>query len=105
MYFISLAYILDYALNDKYTYESLKYYNHTDNLKEMENLNKDDKYNPYINYQIALKGEKFFLHEDMKLGTIESDYINCSENKNCSSFFKYLESLKYYQDIGYFKIT
>ena len=30
MFLISLAYILDYAINEKYTYEALTFYNHTD---------------------------------------------------------------------------
>ena len=46
MIFISLAYILDYAINDKYSIESFSTYNYTLNGSETELINKDIDLNP-----------------------------------------------------------
>ena len=47
MILISLAYILDYALNDTYTYESINCFNQT-NDTERDILNEGDELNPYL---------------------------------------------------------
>ena len=68
MLIISLAYILDYALNDKYTYEAMEFYNHTDDQEEIDKMNKDDKLNPLINITISLN--KNFVVADEITGEI-----------------------------------
>ena len=54
MVLISLAYILDYALNDKYTFDGTKNYN-TGNQDEIKKLNDNEELNPYIELLVAYK--------------------------------------------------
>ena len=61
MILISSAYIFDYAIKEKYTYEVMT----SDNLtncknedqenEEMAKLNEDDKLNPLVNFTISLE--------------------------------------------------
>ena len=53
--FLAIIYFLDYHWNDKYTYEALTFYNHTDNAREIERMDQDEKLNPFINVTITLK--------------------------------------------------
>lgn len=122
MILISLAYILDYALNDKYTYESLKFYNYMDNHNE---LNKEEKLNPFFNLKISIKkfsnyefavfdisNNEFIEIDDIDLYSYTSNYrlrrqvseinfyiyFKCRENddKNCSSFQELMEEMSQY---------
>ena len=111
MFLISLAYILDYAINEKYTYEALTFYNHTDDEEELKKMNDDKELNPLINVTIYLKDDNFtILDERLVLHNLEKDHIDergnsiytfqvnastkahltiyfkCGEDRNCSSF-------------------
>ena len=114
MIFISLLYILDYAFNEKYTYESYTFYNHTDDKEELSKMKKDNNLNPLLNITINITNENFSFvelnHEFGKkfqtnkkwnsLANFERrvDDINilafykCGEDENCFSFKKMLES-------------
>ena len=62
MFFIALVYIVNFAINDKYTYEVKKIDNTTINeegfLQEeygFLELNKDEKLNPYVDFSMIIK--------------------------------------------------
>ena len=63
MVFISLIYIFDYALNEKYSYEALTFYNHTEGPNVKDEMNKDDELNPYLNFTIDLKKDNFAIYD------------------------------------------
>ena len=110
MILISLAYILDYALNEKYTYEAISFYNHTDNEEEINKMNDDKELNPYLELTISLKNDNFSLMDKRvsEVDFLEKDHIDkegnsiykirdkannfeliifffCGEDKNCAS--------------------
>ena len=110
MILISLAYILDYALNEKYTYEAISFYNHTDNEEEINKMNDDKELNPYLELTISLKNDNFSLMDKRvsEVAFLEKDHIDkegnsiykirdkannfqliifffCGEDKNCAS--------------------
>ena len=114
MFLISLAYILDYAINEKYTYEALTFYNHTDDEEELKKMNDNKELNPLINVTISIKDDNFTIL-DKYLGNLEKDHIDeegysiytlqvnasteaspviffkCGEDRNCSSFKEYIK--------------
>ena len=107
MLLISLAYILDYALNDKYTYEAMEFYNNTDDQEEIDRMNNDDKLNPIINITISLN-KNFVIADEINreiLDKNDTEYpkykfskkasdikfivaYRCGEDETCSSFNK-----------------
>ena len=116
MFLISLAYILDYAINEKYTYEALAFYNHTNDKEELKKMNDDKELNPLINVTISLEDDNFTIHSEQKeLDNLEKDHIDeeghsiytfqvnasteaspviyfkCGEDRNCSSFKEYIK--------------
>ena len=116
MFLISLAYILDYAINEKYTYEALTFYNHTDDKAELKKMNDDKELNPLINVTISLKDDNFTVYDDYRvLGNLEKDHIDekgysiytfqvnastearpgiffkCGEDRNCNSLKDYIK--------------
>ena len=116
MFLISLAYILDYAINEKYTYEAVTFYNHTDDKAELKKMNDDKELNPLINVTISLKDDNFtILDEKLVLHNLEKDHIDeegysiytfqvnastkaqptiffkCGEDRNCSSWKEYIK--------------
>lgn len=118
MILISLAYILDYELNEKYIYESFRFYNYT---TDNEELNKDEKLNPFFNVTISIYGNGDFVvydtHNNKFIESTEIDYnyhsiyyirsqasdINffiyykCGDDKNCSSFKDFIE---FHSEVG-----
>ena len=64
MILISLVYILNYALNEKYTYEALTFYNNIINSKEKEEMDKDDELNPYLNFSINLNNDNIGFYDN-----------------------------------------
>ena len=77
MILISIAYILAYAFNDKYTVEALTYYNHTENSEELESMNNDPELNPYIVFTLMIKNGinlSVSLYDEKNL--IDKDYID-----------------------------
>ena len=60
MILISLTYILDYALNEKYAYESINCFNQT-NDTERDILNEGDELNPYLEVLLLYIMIIFFL--------------------------------------------
>ena len=125
MILISLAYILDFALNEKYTYEAISFYNHT-NKEEIKKMNDDEELNPYLELTISLKDDNFSLMNKTEEEFIEKDHIDengnsiykirekadnfylvifffCGDDKNCSSFYEYIELYKWHL-FGNFKL-
>ena len=114
MFLISLAYILDYAINEKYTYEALKFYNYTDDYEQYKKMNDDIELNPLINVTISLRVDNLTIYSDV-LGNLEKDHIDekgysiytfqgkvsslvtqtiffkCGEDSNCSSWKEYIK--------------
>ena len=113
MFLISLAYILDFAINEKYFYEAINFYNHT-NYTEKEKLNEDEELNPYLEVTISLKNDNFSLMDKKTEEFITKDHIDkngysiykikgkadsiyllifffCGEDKNCTLFNEYIE--------------
>ena len=112
MILISLAYILNYQLNEKYTYESFTFYNYT---ADNEELNKDEKLNPFFNLTISIsKNGDFALYDISNHKFLESDeidiyyhsnykirrqvsdinfciYYKCGDDEKCSSFKDLIE--------------
>jgi len=120
MFLVSLAYILDYAINEKYTYEALTFYNHTNDEEELKKMNDDKELNPLINVTIYLKDDNFtILDEYLVLHNLEKDHIDekgysfytfqgkvsslvtqtiffkCGEDRNCSSLKQYIKENGY----------
>ena len=63
MILISLAYILDYAFNDKYSIENMITYNYTHDSNENKKMNDDEELNPYLNLTISfVKFHTFTIH-------------------------------------------
>ena len=125
MLFISTTYIIDYITNDKYSYEALTFYNHTDDAKEKEKINKNIELNPFLNlsfyfYQPEEKfavydlNNKKFLEKDSidKYGNIiyniqkqVSDinitiYFKCEEDDKCPSMKEFFELYDYTIFVG-----
>ena len=115
MILISLAYILDYALNEKYSYESINCFNQTNNT-DKDILNEDEDFNPYLELTITLKDDNFSLLVDWDDETqcMKKDHIDkygratykikekfdniqlfisffCGEDNNCTFFKEYME--------------
>ena len=74
MIFISLIYILDYALNEKFEIESYKFNNKTYDEREKRKLEKDEELNPYFDFHLSLKDENYLISNIS--GFIENDYID-----------------------------
>ena len=118
MFLISLAYILDYAINEKYTYEALTFYNYTDDYEQHKKMNDDIELNPLINVTISLRVDNLTIYSDV-LGNLEKDHIDekgysiytfqgkvsslvtltisfkCGEDRNCSSLKQYIKENGY----------
>ena len=79
MVIISLFYIINYAINDKYMYESSNFYYE---MTEPENtkLNQNNKYNPYLNVSISFYSDdinnKFAIYDEMEYKFIENNDEN-----------------------------
>ena len=113
MVIISLFYIINYAINNKYMYESSNFYYE---MTEPENtkLNQNNKYNPYLNVSISFYSDdinnKFAIYDEMEYKFIENNdesrfltrgrankiyisiYYKCGKDKTCSSFENFTHS-------------
>ena len=119
MLLISSTYIANYLLNDKYTYEALTFYNHTEDIKEIENMNNDIELNPFLNLSLYFytPEDKFTVFDQINQKFIEKSsldiygfpiyyikkqisdinfiiYYKC-EDKNCNSLDDFLETYGY----------
>ena len=117
MIIISVAYIHDYAINDKYTFEAIKFYNFTYNEEELQKIVDNDKYKPVLNFDVGLKNDNFtvcegntknysFLEKNFtdrfgysryRFSKLTNAYIinivyKCGADINCSSFYELVKS-------------
>ena len=99
MFFISLAYIVDYAINDKYTYEIKTIDNTTINEQEIKQeesgflyLNEDDKLNPIINFSLQIQDKGYAVYVE-ELGYINGDLLSNDSDRTFFNFTKSDESL------------
>ena len=125
MILISVAYILDYINNEKFSYEALTFYNNTNNEEEKININKDDELNPYLNFTLSITSrykDKLVVHDINNDIYLEKDnmdiygrsyfnlrrkitdidlgiYYICAEEKNCSSYYQYFDG--FYDNIEF----
>ena len=87
MFFISLVYIVNFAINDKYTYEVKKIDNTTINEEDILQeeygfleLNKDEKLNPYVDFSMLIKNFDQFRIYDESTGEylygVNEDYMD-----------------------------
>ena len=75
MVLISLAYILDYALNEKYTYEATTFYNYTDDKDEINKLNDIEELNPYLELTIDID-DNLSIYDWKQLKFLERNFID-----------------------------
>ena len=81
MILISIAYILAFAFNEKYTVEAFTYYNHTENIEELESMNNDKELNPYIVFTLRIKNKiNLSVSLDGGYSFIDKDYIDDESN-------------------------
>ena len=112
MILISLLYILDYALNDKYTYESYIF-------NEYLKISDDNQLNPLINFTINFTNNNLGVWEveegpisiervDSKGNSIYNFqrrvddidiviYYKCGEDENCTTLKEIVDSNYYYE--------
>ena len=114
---IFVYYIIDYVINDKYVIQSLSHFNIYTKEKK-EERNKNELFNPYINFKLNLLIElnktkyildldEFVLYDNKKSKFNNKDtffrkrisefeillFYDCEE-KNCSDYYRFMESLK-----------
>ena len=117
MVLISLAYILDFALNDKYTIDATTYYNHTDNEEEIKKINDDEELNPYLELEIKTMDSNITVFNLIQNKFLEKNFMDekgnsiikyrekvsniylfilwpCGEDPNCSSYDEFFEHFK-----------
>ena len=115
MAFISLTYIYDYAVNDKYIIDAMTNIN-TTYVEKDPSLNTDDNLNPYADFNVTISGDaiidgQFVLKTDMFGDVITADYniddapifnlhrmrvdhlyfmvaLDCGIDEECSSYFE-----------------
>jgi hypothetical protein len=115
MIIISVAYIHDYAINDKYTFEAMKFYNFTNDDEELQKIVDNDKYKPYLNFDVRLRNDNFTVCEGKDCVFLEKNYTDifgdsryifsrlsnaylinivykCGADINCSSFYELVKS-------------
>ena len=114
---IFVYYIIDYVKNDKHVIQSLSHFNiYTQEKKEERN--KNELFNPYINFKLNLVIElnktkyivnldEFVLYDNKEQKFINKNtyfrkrisefdiivFYDCEE-KNCSDYYRFIESLK-----------
>ena len=54
MIFISMIYIFDYAINEKYSIEYASIYNYSRNASEIVLMDLDNEINPYLEINISI---------------------------------------------------
>ena len=120
MILISLAYILDYAFNDKYSIENMITYNYTHDSNENKKMNDDEELNPYLNLTISfvkfhtftihslIGGKTQFLEEKKVIISTGPFYFfnlrekvffldftiayKCGNDSNCTSFKEFIDT-------------
>ena len=118
MILISLAYILEYAINEKYIYEGSTFNNQTYKDFDYDNhkrIHDDDELTPYINLTIISHTEDIAIFNDYENKFLELDhldvyddpvfslrkkvsdirvtiYYKCGQDYNCSQFEEFCES-------------
>ena len=55
MILISLIYIVDYAANEKYSFEIFSFYNNTSDENKNDKMLDDEKFNPFLDISIKFK--------------------------------------------------
>jgi hypothetical protein len=76
MLLISSAYIADYIINEKYTYDALSFYNYT-TKEEEENMNNDDILNPYLNISLYLyENQNIVVYDNTNSNFIQMEKID-----------------------------
>ena len=114
---ILVYYIIDYVENDKFVIQTFSHFNmHTQEKKEERN--KNELFNPYINFKLNLVIElnktkyivnldEFVLYDNKEQKFINKNtyfrkrisefdiivFYDCEE-KNCSDYYRFIESLK-----------
>ena len=93
---ISLIYILDYALNEKYIYEAVTFYNQTNVFGERQKMIEDEQLNPYLNFNIIFNHDNFSIFDYRKINPPEPIEMNKTfeRGKYIYSFRKRLEDIK-----------
>ena len=76
MILISLVYILDYAINKKFTYESFLFLNQTDDKIEQEKKEQDEKINPYLYFKISFNNSNYGIWNRSSESPIENSYTD-----------------------------
>ena len=119
MILISLVYLADYSMNEKYSYESLTIHNGT---KITDNLFGDEKeLNPILNISINFFEEDKFALFEFSSGNILEDlpryyfskryndsdiiiFYKCGKDQTCASFKEYIRNVQYSDIFGHLDI-
>ena len=83
MILISLAYILEYALNEKYSIENFAVFNFSVDDNEEINLNEDIELNPYLDINVTFSDGYYYdilavhtnLNRDIKNEFLEEKFL------------------------------
>ena len=121
MIFISLLYLADYSMNEKYSYEALTIYNRT-NVSYDESFAKDKELNPILNISIEFFDSDKFALLEYSSGNLLEDlpkyefskqfsendiiiYYKCGQDSKCTSFEEYYNNSGYLANYGQVNIT
>ena len=66
MAFISAAYIYEYKISEKYTYEAMKFQNFTSNREEMEKILTEEKYKPNLTFDVCIEADNFIVYKQVE---------------------------------------
>ena len=121
MILISAAYIYEYKISEKYTFEAIKFQNHTLNRDEMETILTEEKYKPNLTFDVSIEDDNFTVYRQVEnnysfpektsvdvfgrshyIFNAKSNVIGvyivykCGKDEKCSSFYDLIKSGKLY---------
>ena len=118
---ISIAYIYEFKISEKYTYEAIKFENFTLNRDEMDKIIKEEKYKQNLTFDVTIEDDNFTVYKQVdnnysfpEKTNIDvfgrSHYIfneksniigvnivyKCGTDEKCSSFYDLIKAGKFY---------
>ena len=121
MAFISAAYIYEYKISEKYTYEAIKFQNFSSNKEEMTKILAEEKYKPNLTFDVSIEADNFTVYKQVEnnfsfpeITHIDvfgrphyifneiSNYIGvnivykCGTDEKCTSFYDLIKAGKFY---------
>ena len=121
MIFISAAYIYEFKISEKYTYEAIQFENYTLNRDEMDKILSEEKYKPNLTFDVAIEDDNFTVYKQVEnnysfpektkidvfgrshyIFNEKSNFIGvnivykCGIDEKCSSFYDLIRAGKLY---------